>query len=121
MARTPTQAWPVSTDWPSSINGAQAVRSPIFGACATPLSWQAMHTAWYTCSPVLWPCSKGGCANAAWENTSAKTPKDKRLRKDIRHITPQQNRKEQEPNAHRRRHAPKPHARLRHHGVTLTC
>lgn len=64
---------------------------------------------------------KGGCANAAWENTSAKTPKDKRLRKDIRHITPQQNRKEQEPNAHRRHHAPKPHARLRHHGVTLAC
>ena len=78
-----------------------------------------MHTDWYTCSPVFLPSNKGDCAKAAWENTSAKAPKDKRLRNDIGHITTKQNKKEQEPNAHHRRHAAKPHALVRHQVVIL--
>jgi hypothetical protein len=44
-ARAPTKACALSTCWSSSISGFQALASPNFGACATPLSRQAAQTA----------------------------------------------------------------------------
>src|SRR5690606_15972786 len=53
MAPLPCSATLSMDSKPLLMNGAQAALSPTLGAPATPAVWQAVQTAWKTCSPVL--------------------------------------------------------------------
>src|SRR5690606_33195971 len=55
MARMPSMACLTSVASPCAIRGAQAATSPVFGAPAAPVAWQAMHAALYTASPERGP------------------------------------------------------------------
>src|SRR5262245_52412474 len=51
---------------PVLMRGAQAALSPIFGALATPATWQAAHTVVYTCfGSALAPAFAAGAAAGA--------------------------------------------------------
>src|SRR5215831_4631968 len=53
IAPLPLSATCSSAFCPVRMRGAQSALLPNFGALATPAVWQAVHTDWKTCSPVL--------------------------------------------------------------------
>ena len=52
---------------PSAMRGAQAALSPVFGAPATPASWQAPQTPLYSSSPVRLPAAAFGAGSGQYQ------------------------------------------------------